>query len=556
MTLFFLRLKITRFLRYFKKGKAGKLITAGLFFAVFFGVAVGIYQFFLKGFIYLHIFPYFETSLLLYSFELFFLLLGFLVWFGSMISLLFGLFKSKSQLIYLISPKFSLVPASVLLSTFISGAWMFLFLMLPALLAASVFYKFSVITFLTISFSGVLLLAILVLFSYCNIMAIAHVLKSINKKFLTFRNLSLWVGILVAAGFILIGSKFTHHDILVTLSVENLQITKAPLEPITSLFKWLPSNVAAEAVIFGQQGDAKSLGIVTGKLLALLIALIVLALVASKKFLYLWQQLSEGHHIATQNSQARLKLGGLPLPKNGFQAVLYKEVILLFRNTKNLFWLLFLALLWLSYIGFNYSLQKRFAAYQYSIPTLPKIVLAMQLLVLVYFVSAMVLRFAFPSFSSERNTAWIFSSTPLSFKKLLWAKFLFFSTVFSIFSLAVEIFNTVILHFQLGNISMFLWLSLCSALFVSALGLFFGARFPNFETDDAQSLGTSIPGLVFTFSSILYGGFATLFYYTYITSGATLVANLFSVLSIILAFALIQNAATSIGKIDFVVNRE
>jgi hypothetical protein len=555
MNLFLLKIQFRNLLKYFKKGKSAKIVTALLFFGVFFAVAFGIYEFFLKGFSYLHDFPYFENSLLLYSFELFFLFLGFLVWFGSMVSLLFGLFGSKTRLLLLISPKFNSTISSVIFGNFISSTWMFLFLMLPALWAVTKFFHLNFSAFIAISFTSILLLAILVVIAYCSIMLGAHILRTINKKLLTFRNLSILVGVLVFFGFILIGNKFSHHDIIVTLSVQDFKYTKAPLEPITSLFQWLPTNLAAEAITYAEAGDSGLLGAVVLKLIGLLVLLGALASAASYNFLFLWQQLSEGSHIATtQKPTKTMAISKFPLPKNGFQAVLYKEIILLFRNTKNLFWLLFLALLWLSYIGFNFSLQKKFTQYQ-SAPQLPKIILAMQLLVLVYFVSAMVLRFAFPSFSSERNTVWIFSSSPLSFKKLLWAKFLFFSSVFTIFSLLVEIFNVTILHLDLAKGGMFLWLSVCSAFFISALGLFFGAKFPNFETDDAQSLGTSIPGLVFTFASILYGALITLFYYAYISSGSAFVPASFAFLSIALAFALIQNAANSIEKIDFIINR-
>lgn len=554
MNLFILKLKFTRLLRYFKKGSTGKLITAGLFFLVFFGVAFGIFKFFLSGFSYLHNFPYFEPALFLYSFELFFLLLGFLAWFGSIISLLFGLFKSKSQLLYLISPKFNLVPKNILTGSLISSTWMFLFLIFPALLAAKIFYSFSLFTFLTIIVTSILLLITVILLAYCSIMIPAHILHRL--KILSFKNLSLFIGIIVASCFFVIGSKFSHHDIIVTLSVENLKISSAPTQPVLSLFHYLPSSTASQAVLFAKTGDVKNLGSSVVKLVQLLILLVALCVFVSKKFLLLWQNLAEGHHVAyTKNSHAGAKLTAIPLPNGGFQGVLYKEVILLFRNTKNLFWLLFLGILWLSYIGFNFSLQRRLASYSYTLPGLPKIILALQLMILVYFVSAMVLRFAFPSFSAEKNTIWIFSSTPLSFKKLLWAKFLFFSSVFSLFSIAVELFNVFILHLELGSGGMFLWLSLCAALFISALGLFFGARFPNFETDDAQSLGTSIPGLVFTFSAILYGALTSLFYFLFITKNSFLAPNLFALLSIILAFALTQNAASSIEKIDFVPSK-
>ena len=72
-------LQFSRGRRYFKQRFGAKLVTASLFFLVFAAVAAGIYIFFYKGFGFLTRYPYFKDAIVLYSFELFFLLVSFLL---------------------------------------------------------------------------------------------------------------------------------------------------------------------------------------------------------------------------------------------------------------------------------------------------------------------------------------------------------------------------------------------------------------------------------------------------------------------------------------------
>ncbi len=549
MILFLWQLNVRRFKRYFYKKSAGKLITAGLFLLVFIAVAVGIYQFFSHGFTFLKNYPYFRAALLLYSFETFFLLIGFLVYAGSAISLLFNLFKSKRSAFIVSSPSFAILPRYTLMQNLLSSSWMLLFVLAPALLAGSVIFHTGSVAFITGILASIFVLFFCVTFAYITILGISYVWNFFDKRGPSFSGLAICVTVFILLIFGIVASKVSHHDILIILSSENLQLTQAPLAPVLQSFSNLPTSPAATIVTFSQTGQLQKT-VPSFALIGLSVAIeLLLVWLLSKKFLPLWQNLAENNTIhSTRKTTTPPKSLLLSSP---FGAVLFKERIQLFRNPKNTFWLLFLLLLWISYIGFAFSIQKHLALDNNQLHSLPNIILALQLIVLVYFISALVLRFVFPSFSAERNTAWIFATSPLKLGRLLRAKFWFFTIVFGGFALLAEAINVLLLKLPVNQAGLFIVLGLITVATLCALGLFFGVVFANFETDDPQALGTSVPGLVFMMCAVLYGAAAAYAYFVFISKSTALPSILFIILSIIGSIALLTVASSTVTHTDF-----
>jgi hypothetical protein len=552
MLKFLWQINLKRFGRYFKKDQAAKIITVTLFLLVFCAVALGIYQFFYHGFLYLKDYPYFRPALMLYSFEVFFLLIAFLVWLGSMISLLFSLFKNQRSAFIMASPKFAVLPVYELYSSLMSSVWILLFVLAPALWAGEVVFHTGFLAFILALLASLLLIKFSVLLAYAAVLGVAYIWRIIRKSGPTFFGLSVCLAVLALLVFGVVASRVSRHDIIIILSSENLSLTQAPLDPVLQSFKFLPTDLAAQTVTFSQLGQpGKALN--SFAVLALLVVIeVLLGWQFGKSFLPLWQNLSEGSGVAhTEQPRQRYKTLKSNLLNNPFGAVLYKERTQLFRNPKNAFWLLFLLLLWLSYIGFNLSIQLHLRNDSNQLADLPNIILAVQLLVLVYFVSALVLRFVFPSFSAERNTAWIFVSSPLRLGRLLWAKFWFFVVTFGSFTVAAEAVNVFLLKLPVGQAGLFLTLGLAAVLMLCSLGLFFGVKFANFETDDPQALGTSIPGLVFVFSAVLYGALAAYIYYVSLLNALAGLAVIFILASFLFSWVLMASAVSEVRHKDF-----
>ncbi len=294
----------------------------------------------------------------------------------------------------------------------------------------------------------------------------------------------------------------------------------------------------------------------TVRALAELAGLIVIELLLGglleKWYLSLWQSLAESGGVAhSQEPRRRYTTAVSSLLNRPFGAVLYKERTQLFRNPKNAFWLLFLLLLWLSYIGFTLTIQLHLDKDSDQLSQLPNIILAVQLLVMVYFVSALALRFVFPSFSSERNTAWILASSPLRLGRLLWSKFWFFTITFGGFTLIAEAINVLVLKLPTGQAGIFLLLGLTTVVMLCALGLYFGVKFANFDTDDPQALGTSIPGLVFMLCAVIYGALSAYLYYIFLTAAVPELPLIFVIVSLVFAAALMNAAAMAARQTDF-----
>ena len=165
---------------------------------------------------------------------------------------------------------------------------------------------------------------------------------------------------------------------------------------------------------------------------------------------------------------------------------------------------------------------------------------AIQFVIAIYFVASFTLRFVFPSFSVEKKTAWILASAPLSFKKIFFSKYLFYTLFFVILGVSMSYINSFILNlsFASGLYSMLLFVS--TVIFIVTLGLSLGALFPNTETDDPEAISTSMPGLFFTALALIYGTLSAGVLYLSLDKGAVYPLLSFAVLTycIVIVFLL------------------
>ncbi len=486
---------------------------------------------------------------MLYSFEIFFLLTCFLIWLGSVISLLFGLFKNGRSNFIMATPKFGTLRIYTLCSSLLSSVWILLFVLAPALWAGEVVFHSGFWAFILEMLACLLIIIFSVLLAYVMILGTAYIWRFLLKSGPGFLGLALCLAILTFMIFGVVAAKISHNDIVAILSTEDLKLSQAPLGPVLQSFKLLPTSMAAQIVTFGQLGELGKTSSCFAVLALLIIIELLLTWLLGKAFLPLWQSLAESGGAA--RGRPGNKIPKSNLLNSPFGAVLYKEKIQLFRNPKNAFWLMFLLLLWLSYIGFTLTFQLRLRKDSDQISQLPNIILAVQLLVLVYFVSALCLRFVFPSFSSERNTAWIFACSPLRLGRLLWAKFWFFALTFGGFALLAEAVNVLLLKLPGGQAGLFLTLGLTTVFTLCALGLYFGVKFANFETDDPQALGTSVPGLIFMLCAVIYGALSAYVYYVFLSAALPALPVTFILASLLFSWILMASAALAVKHTDF-----
>jgi ABC-2 type transport system permease protein len=120
-----------------------------------------------------------------------------------------------------------------------------------------------------------------------------------------------------------------------------------------------------------------------------------------------------------------------------------------------------------------------------------------------FMTSSLSARFVYPSFSGERGAFYLIGSAPLSLRRFLLYKYLFYLPPFTLLTLLL----VVVSNHLLGIHGPMLWISLFLSLVTSwttvAMALGFGATFADFKAENrAAAMG---PGaILFLFCSVLY----------------------------------------------------
>jgi len=121
-----------------------------------------------------------------------------------------------------------------------------------------------------------------------------------------------------------------------------------------------------------------------------------------------------------------------------------------------------------------------------------------------FVLSAVAVRFIFPAVSAEGGAFWIIRSSPLSIRRFLWGKFAFYVVPMLILGEVLIVFTNYLLHVSpfmmiLSSITMFL------AVFgIVALGIGFGAIYPNFRHENIAQVSTGFGGVMYMIVSSLF----------------------------------------------------
>jgi ABC-2 type transport system permease protein len=116
-------------------------------------------------------------------------------------------------------------------------------------------------------------------------------------------------------------------------------------------------------------------------------------------------------------------------------------------------------------------------------------------------------RFVFTAVSAEGFSFWIMQSAPLTIRRLLWSKFLFYLTTLLLLGLILTVASNELL--QVAPLMRWLApLTIFAMVFgITALGVGMGAAFPNFKAENITQVATGFGGLLYM---ILAMGFIAL----------------------------------------------
>jgi ABC-2 type transport system permease protein len=121
-----------------------------------------------------------------------------------------------------------------------------------------------------------------------------------------------------------------------------------------------------------------------------------------------------------------------------------------------------------------------------------------------FVLAALSVRFLFPSVSSEGRCFWLIRTMPLSFRTLLWCKYLIYFPPFLVFTQMLVYFSNRILEVP----QFFIALSMINIFAVSfaltGLAIGIGALMPNFRTDHPSKVAVGPGGVLYMLISFAY----------------------------------------------------
>lgn len=538
----FAQFELEKIAKYFKTRTSAKTITGLLFLAVFLVVGIGIYSFFVSGFRYI----FFEApedarqALFLFLYELFLVILSGIIVISAMVSGIFNLFQKGDNNWFISSPSFAFFPKLVLMRSIMTSLLPSAVMFIPAILALRHVYHISLLGMAGLLISIGFLLITLNALSLLFIVAVGKVYYVFSQKIhaisFSFKGYIILLTCIIISIVGFLWSIFSRIDLVALFKAED-SADPINIATIGDHFAFLPTHhIALQTLAVQNGGDA---------LFNLLVVATIGAVSAflwlffSKTFYPLWQKFQEGSS-QSQTSVLSFVSGFRYEFQGGRVLALFKKEALIFtRNFKGMLWFLFLFAIWLMQIATSVLLRHNIHKYETDISQKVITLEAIQFIIAIYFINAFVLRFVFPAFSVEKKTAWILKSAPLSFKKMFFGKYFFYTIFFSVLGVIMGIISMSVLGLPFAHALYSIFLFLSTVVFIVTLGLSLGALYPSYETDDPEAISTSLPGLFFTAVSLIYGAFSTRVLYLSLTKGNSFFIILFVLATIALSALLL-----------------
>lgn len=128
-----------------------------------------------------------------------------------------------------------------------------------------------------------------------------------------------------------------------------------------------------------------------------------------------------------------------------------------------------------------------------------------------FVLSALCVRFVFPSVSLEGQALWITLSSPVSMKRFFMAKYLFAALPLCLVSLILSVTTNLVMGVRGGMMLLCTGASLAMALALTGLSLGMGAMYPRFDFENEAQIPASPGGVASMILSLGYIGFMVVF---------------------------------------------
>lgn len=252
----------------------------------------------------------------------------------------------------------------------------------------------------------------------------------------------------------------------------------------------LPSSWAAHAVIYGGVRDILLLFAIAGGSILLLVG--VLRLLYEKAFIFSAES-------RTLKATPRFSKRAVSGTYGSIGSLVRKDLKLFVRDATQWSQLLLLIALVVVYL-----LNIKNLAIQ--LPLVRWIVSFINLGLAGFVFSALSVRFLFPSISMEGRSFWIIRTIPISFRSLLWCKYLIYFPPFFLFSQMLVFFSNRILDVPPFFVALSTANIFAVAFALTGLAIGIGALMPNFKTDHPSQIAVGPGGVLYMLLSFVYLG--------------------------------------------------
>ena len=538
-----------KFVRYFQANKVARISVAFLMSVILAGIVWGVYYVSKKGLEFTQI----ETDIFLnqvgpwYIYEIFLLLTGFLIFISSTIFGLVNFFKTKKDNWIMASPRYRKLLWINSFKAINSSAWAIIAISLPLIVAAGQVFSFSILAYFLAIIAVIIFALICALLAIVLIMTISLLMGLIKLR--NIRGLKVLVSAVILTGAVFIWRRLIYMDLDQIFQINN--VSNPNLEIFAQYFSVFPSHFPA-MIIFNLQ-TANPIGAFK-YLFILVLALVFIVLVYKLlefKFLYVWQIFQEGSFEAKKEGKGRrLRLLRNSFPKTPEGVIYKKEILTSIRSAKNLLWFSFLAVLLFAQVGVI-SLLDKYSNIGDGF-TIGNGLVILQLAIVLFFITAFIVRFVFPSFSQESKTSWIIGSAPLRMSKIFLSKYKLFSLVLTILGIASLFLYIIPLELSFYLSLILVLVVLIAILTLTMLGLSLGVIYINFESNDPNELSTSAGGIIFMVLALGYIALTAYLLYLSLINENYIFLVFYLLVSLALCLVLKKKALKGLAEIEFI----
>ncbi len=536
--------------RYFDNNSRSKILVSVLMLAVIFLIALSVFEFSRRGleFTQKEGDPFLLQAAPLYIYQIFLVIIGYLVFASTMIFGLINFFKGDRNYWIMASPKYNSLAVINLFKAMIDSSWPIIILAVPLIFAVKSVFELSILSFFIAIFSLIFFSLFVSLFSIVLILLISAIFQKI--KINSFKYLAISVGLIAFLFGAIIWVRAFSISPQELFQVD--QVDASTPEVIKSTFSVFPSHLSA-MTIYGLQIEDVGSVIRNSSILGSLFLFLVIAFIFLKSnFLKIWQSFQEQEFEAKPDrdlDKKRLLFKKIPNSPEG--AIFRKELLFNLRSPANSLWLIFLMTLMLIQVGVVNLLGRHFGSAIGTGSVYENVLPILQLGVILFFINAFILRFVFPSFSQEGDTSWIIGSAPIDLKRIFMTKYKFFSIALTLLGLVAFSIYVIPLRPDYFNLLISIVMIVTSITTLTMIGLSLGTIFINFEENDPQKLSTSAPGIGFILASFTYIGVGAYSFHQILSQRNYLFLFFFLALSVLVCQLIKKIATESLDKLEF-----